>query len=199
MAEQKKIKGRVEVFVGKAIKIVADIESDEELISSLSNIEKIKDQLIKFDKIFCQERVPAAAVSAPRQTGSLESDGPFEKIANMLDKVTVEDLKTRKIFSIKDQNVQLLKPNQFKNVTDAICVLLFILETGFGSRDIKYEIFRDIYESQNIKSGSPLTMLMTNMKVAKYIDAKKYNSKIVSLTPKGQEQAILVLNKFSKD
>jgi len=195
--QQKKIKGKIEVFIGRTIKVITDIENDEDIINNLSVLEKIKDQLLKFDKIFGQERPLKTASTSQLQTPVLPEDDPYEKIANMLDNVTAVDLRAMKIFSIKDQNVQLLKPNQFK-VMDAICVLLFILEVGIGKRDIEYDAFRDIFESQNIKSGSPLTMLMTNMKVAKYIDAKKYSSKIVSLTPKGQEQAIAILNKFPK-
>lgn len=196
--QQKKLKGKLEIFVGRAIRIVTDIESEEEIISNLSCLEKIKDQLVKFDKAFSQGQPSTIIPSIQPQTTSSPEEDSYEKIANMLSNISPTELRAKKIFSIKDQNVQLLKPNQFK-VMDAICVLLFILEVGIGKRDIEYDSFRDIFESQNIKSGSPLTMLMTNMKVAKYIDAKKYSSKIVSLTPKGQEQAIVVLNKFPKN
>ena len=197
MAE-KKIKGKLEVFIGKTIKVVTDIENQDEIIDTLSCLEKIKAQLIKFDKLFYAEQSPIITPGVQQQAVVVDVDDPFEKVANMLDNVALVDLQTKKIFSVKDQNAQLLKPNQFKKVTDAICVLLFILETGIGKKDIKYDVFRDIFESQNIKSGSPLTMLMNNIKGAKYIDAKKYKAKTVSLTPKGQEQAIEVLNKLCK-
>lgn len=198
MTDQQKLKGKIEVFIGKAIKIVVYIENEDEITSSLSRLEKIKEQLMKFDKVFSQERAFAPMAPANPQHSLSSEDDPFENIANMLDGITGADLRAKKIFSIKDQSIQLLKPNQFKKVMDAICVVLFVLEAGLGKRDIQYSIFRDIYDTQNIKSGSPLTMIMINMKGAKYIDAKKYKAKVVSLTPKGQEQAINVINKFLK-
>lgn len=195
--QQKKIKGKLEVFIGRGIKIITDIESEEEIITTLSCLEKIKDQVVKFDKVLSQGQPLAVIPGAQPQITPVPEDDPYEKIANMLNNISATELRAKKIFSIKDQNVQLLKPNQFSKVMDAICVLLFLLEVGIGKRDIQYNMFRDIFESQNIKSGSPLTMLIINMKIAKYIDPKKYKTKIVSLTPKGQEQAIAVLTKLS--
>ncbi|RJP28012.1 MAG: hypothetical protein C4533_05915 [Candidatus Omnitrophota bacterium] len=197
MTDQRKaLKGKLEILIGNAIKLIIDFDDEKEVISALSSIEKIKESLVKYDKVF-STGVPTKTIPIQQGKDRLsEVEDEYGKIANMLDDVNVENLRQSKIFSIKEDAVQLLKPNQFKTATEALCVLIFILESGLGKRDIPYEAFRNIFESQNIKSGSPLVMLMNNLKNAKYIDSKKYDAKTISLTPKGQENAIGVLNKL---
>ena len=54
-------------------------------------------------------------------------------------------------------------------------------------------------EAQNIKSGSPLAMLITNLKNSSYIDKKVYTEdKCLRLTAKGEKQAIDAIKKAIK-
>lgn len=87
-----------------------------------------------------------------------------------------------------------MKPTLFNAVSDAALVLLFSVEAGLKRSSIEYEAFKGLYESQNIKSGSSLPMLLNNLKNANYIDKKTYDSdRTVRLTAKGEKRAINVL------
>lgn len=103
------------------------------------------------------------------------------------------------ILAYKDDIPQLIKPAVFGAVSDAALVLLFSVEAGLKKSSIDYEAFKGLYESQNIKSGSSLPMLLNNLKNANYIDKKAYNTdRIVRLTAKGERRAIDVLKEVCK-
>lgn len=104
-----------------------------------------------------------------------------------------------KIVAFKDNVPQLLRPNIFSNVTDALLVLLFSVETGLATSKIDYEAFKGLYEAQNIKSGSPMGMLLSNLRVSNYLDKSIYSAdKSLSLTAKGEEKAIEVIKSLCK-
>jgi hypothetical protein len=53
-----------------------------------------------------------------------------------------------------------------------------------------YDDFKDLYDAQNIKSGSSLPVLLTNLRNAGYIDKKTYSAdQTIRLTAKGSNKA----------
>ena len=102
------------------------------------------------------------------------------------------------ILAFKDNVPELPKASAL-SVTDAVLILLLALETGLRKSKIEYEAFKALYDAQNIKSGSPLAMLITNLKNSSYIDKKVYTEeKCLRLTAKGEKQAIDALKKAIK-
>lgn len=97
------------------------------------------------------------------------------------------------IIAFKDNVPELLGTTTL-NVTDAVLILLLGLEMGLRRPKIEYDAFKALYESQNIKSGSPLSMKLTDLKNSSYIDKKVYtDEKCLRLTAKGQKKAIEAL------
>jgi hypothetical protein len=77
---------------------------------------------------------------------------------------------------------------------EAPLVLLHAVETGLRNSAIEYDSFKALYEDQNIKSGTPLSMLMTNLRNAGYLDKKEYREhRKLRLTPQGDKKAIEIL------
>jgi hypothetical protein len=103
----------------------------------------------------------------------------------------------KNILAFKDNVPQLLRPNIFKKVSDAALVLLYAVEGGLQRTSIDYESFKGLYDSQNIKSGSPLAMLITNLRNASYIDKRAYLAdRTLRLTAKGDSKAREVLKEL---
>ncbi len=105
-------------------------------------------------------------------------------------------LAASKIMAIKDGVPQILQKSQFSTVTDAVLVLMFALEVGLKQNPVNYEDFAALFEDQNLKSGSPLSMLVTNLRNSSYFDNRAYaDGRRLRLTAKGEQKAIEVLKK----
>jgi hypothetical protein len=103
-------------------------------------------------------------------------------------------LRSKSVLAFKDGIPQLLRPNAFDSVADASVALLFAVEAGLKKNSLEFEAFKGLYESQNIKSGSPVSMLLTNLRNAQYLDGKLYAAeRKVRLTAKGENKAVDVL------
>lgn len=99
-------------------------------------------------------------------------------------------LASAKVLAFKDGDPQLLRPGAFTSVSDATLALLYAVEIGSKKSSIPYDDFKDLYDAQNIKSGSALPMLLTNLRNAGYIDKKAYaGDRTVRLTAKGATKA----------
>lgn len=99
-------------------------------------------------------------------------------------------LASAKVLAFKDGNPQLLRPAAFSSVSDATLCLLYAVEIGLKKPSIHYDDFKDLYDAQNIKSGTALPMLLTNLRNAGYIDKKLYAAdRTVRLTAKGATKA----------
>ena len=99
-------------------------------------------------------------------------------------------LASAKVLAFKDGNPQLLRPGAFASVSDATLSLLYAVEIGLKKPSIPYDDFKDLYDAQNIKSGSALAMLLTNLRNIGYIDKKAYAAdRTVRLTAKGASKA----------
>lgn len=99
-------------------------------------------------------------------------------------------LASAKVLAFKDETPQLLRPGGFSSVSDATLALVYAVEIGLKKPSIPYDEFKDLYDAQNIKSGSALPMLLTNLRNAGYVDKKAYAAdRTVRLTAKGATRA----------
>jgi hypothetical protein len=120
-------------------------------------------------------------------------DTPASRL-EMKSSIPAGSLLKSNILAFKDGAPQLLRPNAFKNTTEAVLALVFAVESGLKSPKIDYESFKGLFESQNIKSGSPLSMLLNNLKNSGYLDKKAYDTdRTVVLSARGEQKAIEVL------
>jgi len=133
-----------------------------------------------------------ATSKPPQNNEEKDSDSPTARLESKAE-LTSGSLGAKKVLAFKDDVPELLKPNAI-SITDAVLILLFAVETGLRKNKIEYESFKGLYEAQNIKSGSPLAMTVTNLRNAGYLDKKVYeNEKSLRLTAKGESKAIEVL------
>ncbi len=108
-------------------------------------------------------------------------------------------LSKARVLAFKDNAPQLLRPGAFGNVTDALLALLFSVEAGLQVSKISYESFKGLYESQNIKSGTPMRILLSNLRASNYLDKAAHSAdKSLSLTAKGETKAIEMLQEQCK-
>lgn len=127
-----------------------------------------------------------AARSSPEETGDESPVGRIETRAGL----PSGKLTSAKVLAFKDGNPQLLRPAAFPSVSDATLSLLYAVEIGLKKPSIPYEDFKDLYDAQNIKSGSALPMLLTNLRNGGYVDKKAYVAdRTVRLTAKGATKA----------
>lgn len=108
-------------------------------------------------------------------------------------------LAKKSIVAFKDDVPQLLRPSAFGTVTEAVLVLLHSVETGLRNQAVDYDSFKGLFEQQNVKSGTPLSMLMTNLRNSGYLDKNAYkNGRSLRLTAKGDKQAIEILKRLAE-
>lgn len=134
------------------------------------------------------------------QTKAAHTDGdtPEGRVETRAD-LAAGSLRDKNVLAFKDGVPQLLRPNAFSSVADASVALLFSVETGLKKNSLEFDAFKGLYESQNIKSGSPVSMLLTNLRNAQYLDSKLYSSeRKLRLTAKGETKAIEVLKAMVK-
>lgn len=125
--------------------------------------------------------------------GNLNMDDPASVVETRAE-LPSGALSAKKILAFKSGIPQLLRTNIYDSVTDALLVLLYAVETGLKNASIAYGDFKPLYETQGLKSGSSLPMLLNNLKNNGYIDKKQYDAdRTLVLSPKGAEKAIDVL------
>lgn len=99
-------------------------------------------------------------------------------------------LRKSKILAFKDGTPQLLQPGKFASISDAVLVLIYAIEHGLKKRGIPFDDFKGVFDLQNVKSGSPLTMILNNARRSSYLDDKAYVSdRTVRLSAKGEQKA----------
>lgn len=176
---------RVELRPG--VILVADIDSVEAASKLLKELQD-------------EKLVTTTHTTEERRSGSKDSVRHAEEPASRLELragLQSGSLASRNIVAFKDNVPQLLRPNIFEAVSDAVLVLLYAVEGGLQTTSIDYESFKGLYDSQNIKSGSPLTMLLTNLRNAGYLDKKAYTAdRTLRLTAKGDKKAGEVLKEL---
>jgi hypothetical protein len=179
------------IDLAKGVKLIIDVTSKAEVEAALADLRN-----------FAVERVRAQNdISTPAAEEDLlqkDGDSPESRIETRSD-LPSGFLRKKGILAFKDGIPQLLRPPIFGAVSDAALILLFAIEAGLKKTSVSFEDFKALYDAQNIKSGSPLSMLLTNLKNAGYIDKSQYSSnRTVRLTAKGEKKATDVLAQVIK-
>ncbi|MEK6845417.1 MAG: hypothetical protein AABY26_01550 [Nanoarchaeota archaeon] len=176
---------RIEILPG--IILVSNIQSVSALKKLLEDLEKEG-----FDIGKVKENTP------PTQDERIVTSE--KNISNPMNKIEIKAnlatgaLEHNKIVAFKDNVPQLLKPNSFTNPSEAVIFLLFTVETGLSQSKVNYDFFKELHNEQNIKSGSPLAMMLTNLRNNGYLDKKEYlTNRSLRLTAKGEKKAIEIL------
>lgn len=117
----------------------------------------------------------------------ITSDEPISRLASELD-IDSSDLK--RLVGYKEGMVQIVKASQLQ-VTDALCMLLYAYEKGYGESAIVFEQFESLIKQNGIKLAYPLTTaIFSLLKSRNYINGKLYDEeKKISLSPQGDENA----------
>ena len=172
----------VKVEVKPGVTVTAEISSPAELRELLADLEQEG-----FAKATGAERKvhPASSPTLEASVGDTP-EGRIETRASL----SAGKLATARLLAFKDGNPQLLRPGAFGSVSDATLALLYAVEIGLEKSSIAYDDFKDLHDAQNIKSGTPLPMLLTNLRNAGYIDKKVYaTDRTIRLTAKGATKA----------
>ncbi len=181
MASYKITEVRIEVRPG--VSLTAEVSSATELKQLLEDLEKEG-----FSKSGFREKQKEREASGSVSESSHE-ETPGTRIETRAS-LAPGRLATAKVLAFKDGSPQLLRPAAFASVSDASLSLLYAVEIGLKKSSIAYDDFKDLYDAQNIKSGTPLPMLMTNLRNAGYIDKKAYAAdRTIRLTAKGAGKA----------
>lgn len=175
----------VQVTLPNGVLITAEISTIEDVKELLKALEQLNLGLL--------DRTLDEAHKHTEKTTHSDSDIPEVRVETRAD-LTIGSLRAKNVLAFKDSVPQLLRPNAFSSATDASLALLFSVEAGLKKSKLEFDAFRGLYESQNIKSGSPVSMLLTNLRNAQYLDSKLYSSeRKLRLTAKGETKAIEVL------
>lgn len=171
----------VTVEVRPGVTITAEISNPAELKQLLDDLHSEG-----FGATIPTEKIRKAVSDAP---GPPNEDSPISRIETRAS-LAPGKLVSAKVLAFKDGIPQLLRPTAFPSVSDATLSLLYAVEIGTNRSSISYDDFKDLYDAQNIKSGSALPMLLTNLRNAGYVDKKAYAAdRTVRLTAKGATKA----------
>lgn len=181
----------IRITLNPGVELIAEVQSIKDVKKLLEDL-KIED----FNPIITNP--PLVNPPAPLNTNEQNFDDP-NTIIELQANLEQGSLLDKKILAFKDFIPQLLRPNLFSNITDALLVLLFAVEVGLKNKSISYEAFKSLYDGQSIKSGSSLSMLLNNIKNAQYLDKNNYDKdRTLVLTPKGAQKSIEILNAIIK-
>jgi len=180
----------VHIEVQPGVKLIAEVPTLEALLALLSDLKKKN-----FSPVVAKKEGKHIKEEHKKETG-VTGDSPAGRIEINAGIPTGSLLKSN-VLAFKDNVPQLLRPSTFKSVMDAALVLLHAVETGLREQTIEYESFKALYEDQNVKASTPLSMLMTNLRNGGYLDKKDYReSRKLRLTPKGDKKAIEIIKTF---
>lgn len=183
----------------KIKEVRVQLKSGALVVAEASSLEAVKKLLVDVSS-FGGVAAPAEIVRTQKDGDqrSQAGDDPYS-LLEIKASMQAGTLSKAKIVAFKDNAPHLLKPNAFSNTTDAVLVLLLCLESGLKMSRISLDAFRGLYESQNIKSGSPLRIILTNLRAAGYINKSAYMSeKTIVLTGKGENKGIEALQSIMK-
>jgi hypothetical protein len=188
MSERSYTITHVEISIANGLKVGADVSSIDGIRQLLEDLQGTELAPVKRD------RQPLEEPGSVRE----EVQDPIKRIEAQAG-LESGHLLGAKILAIKDGTPQILQRSLFGNLTEAILVLMFALETGLRQNPVNYEAFSSLFEGQNLKSGSPLSMLITNLRNAGYLDNRAYtDGRNLRLTAKGDAKAIEVLKRLAK-
>ncbi|PYP21819.1 MAG: hypothetical protein DMD55_19925 [Gemmatimonadetes bacterium] len=177
-----------EVHLSTGVNIVAEVASFEAIKRLVQDAEASQLGGLIQDSAKSRETPPVAAAHAPE-----------DPLARMETRAGLKagSLAKAKLVAVKDEAPHLLRPHSFKKIIDAVVVLIFAVETGMRRNPIDYDSFSALYEAQNLKSGTPLAMMLTNLRNGGYLDKRTYaDRRNLRLTGKGEEKAVQVLKEL---
>lgn len=182
----------VQIQIQPGVTLVVDVGNSTELKALLQHL---RDEGLAPSATNTVSKETATPVDVPSA-----SDDP-SAIVEIRSELPSGSLAKKKVLAFKNGVPQLIRTGIFANVTDAVLVLLYAVEVGLRSGSIAYDNFKPLYESQGLKSGTSLPMLLNNLKNAGYIGKKQYDtSRTLTLSPKGSQKAEEVLKGIvSKD
>lgn len=176
----------VRIDVQEGVTVIAEIDSVPSLRSlllDLSNANLKPTEASKEDTL--------GQTQIPKHDSSDTPESRIEARAG----VEAGTLSSSNLVAFKDDVPQLLRPGAM-SAAEALILLLFAVEAGLQTGKVDYKTFKDLYEAQNIKSGSPLTMTLTNLRNGGYLDKNVYQSdRGLRLTAKGERKAVDLLRK----
>jgi hypothetical protein len=176
----------VQVTLPSGVVVTADVGTVEDVRELLSELELLSPGL-------ADETPGEAPKRTQTKVAHADGDTPEGRVETRAD-LAAGSLRAKNVLAFKDGIPQLLRPTAFSSVADASVALLFSVEAGLKKNCLEFDAFKGLYESQNIKSGSPVSMLLTNLRNAQYLDSKLYSSeRKLRLTAKGETKAIEVL------
>lgn len=164
------------------------------IVNSVADIKSLLEDLKKenFEPVVSEK--PKDEFTPPPPPDSNNIDDPNSRIelnANLQSNCLLE----KKVLAFKDNIPQFLRTSIFSKTTDALIVLLYAVEVGLRKKSIDYDSFKSLFDGQNIKSGSSLSMLLNNLKNSQYIDKNAYDKdRTIILTPKGSQKGAEILN-----
>jgi len=177
-----------EVRLSTGVTIVAEVASLEAIKQLVKDVEASR-----IGQLAHEPAEPRRAPATSTQSATEDPLGRMEVRAGL----KLGSLGKAKVLAIKEGVPQLLHPSKFK-ITDALLVLMFAVETGLSHNPTAYDTFSAIYEAQNLKSGSPLSMLITNLRNQGYLDKRAYaDGRSLRLTGKGEQKAFEVLRQLA--
>ncbi len=177
--------------IGEGVTLIVDVTTKEDIQAALA-------ELVEFGVGL--ESPGSKAKTLPNDPGSAtpKDDSPDARL-EVRAGLDQGSLKKKNVLAHKDGIPQLLRPAAFQNVSDAALTLIFSVEAGLKKPSVSFDDFKALYDAQNIKSGSPLSMLLNNLKNAGYIDKGQYGQdRTIRLTAKGEKKATEVLHGVSK-
>jgi len=179
----------VSIEIRPGVVLTAEISSPADLNELLNDLEK---EGLKIAPPQQRERQ-----DQNRDERNILQDNPIGRIETRAS-LSQGKLAAAKLLAFKDGNPQLLRPSAFSSVSDATLCLLYAVEIGLEKSSIAYDDFKDLYDSQNIKSGSALPLQLSNLRIAGYIDKKAYTTdRTIRLTAKGATKAEEVIKSLS--
>jgi hypothetical protein len=127
------------------------------------------------------------AIGVKEQEKETPSGEPVKRLASELD---IDSSDLQRLVGYKEGMVQIVKASQLQ-VTDALCMLLYAYEKGYGESAIAFEQFESLIKQNGIKLAYPLTTaIFSLLKSRNYINGKLYDEeKKISLSPQGDENA----------
>lgn len=178
----------IRVEIGPGVFITAEISSPEDA-------KQVLEDLKKYNLIVEDEQTRARLSHKHQQVSPAppDDDSPEARLAGRAS-IPIATLRAAKILAFKEGTPQLFRPGMFASVSDATLSLLYAAEIGLKKSSIAYEDFKALFEAQNIKSGSSLPLLLSNLHNGGYIDKKAYaTDRTIRLTAKGEKKAEEVL------
>ena len=182
---------RIQLETG--VTVIVEVSSTQDIIEAITELRA--QDLLKGGNI--ADPVLDKKEHTPPHLGSRSGD-PASLVETRAD-LPAGSLNAANLLAFKDGVPQLLRPSVFSTVSDAALALLFAVEIGLGKAGVSFDNFKPLYDGQNIKTGTALSMLLTNLRNGGYLDKKAYTGdRTIRLTAKGEKKAIEVFKALVK-